>query len=208
MNRRQLLIGTATGALFAGVARAAWAGKAIMPWEYIEKKDQIKNTDGTPLQFMPKTAPDDNPLENELQKYPICPYCGMNRTKFSHSRHLIHYADDLVDGTCSLHCAAISLSLNKDRGPKAIYVGDFGSDAKVKPLVNVENAHYVIDGSKPGTMTKRSKRAYGDKAMAQAAGGEVTDFNGAMRAAYADMAEDTVMVRKKRADKRRKAKSQ
>ena len=33
--------------------------------------------DGTPLQFTPKTQPDPKPLENELGKYPKCPYCGM-----------------------------------------------------------------------------------------------------------------------------------
>jgi hypothetical protein len=55
--------------------------------------------------------------------------------------------DDLVDGTCSIHCLAISLSLNLDRGPKAIYAADFGSDAKIKPLVEVDKATYLIGSS-------------------------------------------------------------
>ena len=177
----------------------------VMPWEYITKKDEIKNTDGTPLQFMPKKPVDADPLTDELSKYPICPYCGMNRTKFSHTRHLIHYQDDLVDGTCSIHCASISLALNMDRGPKAIYVGDAGSSEKVKPLVLVDKAHYVLDPSKMGTMTGSSKYAYADKAKAEAAGGTIVDFDGAMKAAYADMAANTTLIRKRRAEKRRKA---
>jgi copper chaperone NosL len=54
----------------------------------------------------------------------------MDRTQFHHSRHLVQYADDLVDGTCSLHCLAISLSLNIDREPKAIWAADFGAERR------------------------------------------------------------------------------
>ncbi|MEZ5601236.1 MAG: hypothetical protein R3F36_09770 [Candidatus Competibacteraceae bacterium] len=46
----------------------------------------------------------------------------MDRRKFHYSRHLVHYQDDLVDATCSLHCTALSLALNMDRGPKVIHV--------------------------------------------------------------------------------------
>lgn len=207
MNRRQLLMGVAAGGLLAGFTapRSAQA-EQVMPWQWVDMQGKVDSTDGTPLQFMPKGPKDPNPLESELEKYPSCPYCGMNRTKFSHTRHLIHYADDLADGTCSIHCAAISLSLNLDRGPKAIYVGDAGSEAQVKPLIDANKAHYVIDAGKMGTMTSRSKFAYADTAKAQAAGGEVTNFDGAITAAYADMAKDTVLIRGRRAEKRRKAK--
>lgn len=167
-------------------------------------------TDGTPLQFTPKTPKDPNPLENELEKYPKCPYCGMDRTKFSHTRHLVHYDDDLVDGTCSIHCAAISLSLNIDRGPKAIYAGDYGSGDKVKPLVNVDEATYLIGSDQKGTMSARSKLAYGDREKAEAAqkehGGELGDFDAALTAAYLNMAKDTVMIRKRRAERRARMK--
>ncbi len=168
-------------------------------------------TDGTPLQFTPKTPKDPNPRENELQKYPKCPYCGMDRTMFSHTRHLVHYEDDLVDGTCSLHCAAISLSLNIDRGPKAIYAGDYAGSDEIKPLVNVEEATYLIGSSQKGTMSGRSKLAYGQRRQAEAAqkehGGELGDFNTALTAAYLDMAKDTMMIRKRRAERRAKMKN-
>lgn len=164
-------------------------------------------TDGTPLQFVPKTAKDANPLENELQKYPKCPYCGMDRRQYHFSRHLVHYSDGLADGTCSIHCLAISLAINLDREPAAIYAADFGADGELKPLVNVDQATYVIGGKFQPVMTARPKTAFASKDAAQAAmaknGGEAGDFNAAITAAYADLAKDTMMIRKKREERRR-----
>jgi len=159
---------------------------------------------------------DTDPLTNELVKYPRCRYCGMERAKFSHTRHLLVYEDDSVEGTCSLHCAAISLSLNMDRGPKALHAGDAGAPGAIKPLLPVDRAHYVLDPSKPGTMTKSSKFAYGSRAAADAAaageaaaraGAKVVDFNTALTSAYLGMAEDTVMLRKRRGEMRQKLKA-
>ncbi len=191
MNRRNLLKSLAgAGALMATGVPAVMGAP----------------TDGTPLQFTPRTPKDPNPLENELQKYPACPYCGMNRTKFNHTRHLVHYEDDLVDATCSLHCAAVGLSLNIDRGPKAIYAADYGSSEAIKPLLNVDEATYLVGSGQKGTMSHRSKLAYSDHRLAKAArkdhGGKVGNFNAALTAAYLDMAKDTVMIRKRRAERR------
>lgn len=167
-----------------------------------------------PVAALPK---DTDPLTDELSKYPRCRYCGMERAKFSHTRHLLVYDDDSVEGTCSLHCAAISLSLNMDRGPKAIYAGDAGSKAPIKPLVPVDRAHYVLDPSRTGTMTKKSKFAYASREAAEAAaagdaaakaGARVVGFDAALTAAYLGMAEDTVMLRKRRGEMRRKIQSQ
>ena len=162
--------------------------------------------DGTPLQFVPKTAPDPKPLENELAKYPKCPYCGMDRQQYHHSRHLVQYQDDLVDPTCSIHCAALSLAINLDRGPKAIYAADFGAKADPKPLINVDEATYLIGSKLPGVMTAQSKVAFASKTDAEAAmkdqGGELGDFDAALAASYQSMANDTMMIRKKRAEKK------
>lgn len=165
-------------------------------------------TDGTPLQFIPKTRPDAEPLKDELKKYPRCPYCGMDRTQFHHSRHLVQYSDDLVDGTCSIHCLALSLSLNIDREPKAIWAADFGAADAVKPMLDVDRATYLIGSGLPGVMTGRSKKAFASPEAAAAAqakhGGESGDFNQALLAAYADMARDTVAIRKRREERRRR----
>jgi len=205
-NRRHWLATAAAGSVALGTGCASQAtdpaqpGLAPMLW-----------TDRHgPVAALPK---DGDPLTDELRKYPRCRYCGMERAKFSHTRHLLVYDDDSVEGTCSLHCAAISLSLNMDRGPKALYAGDAGAKEAIKPLVPVDRAHYVLDPSKTGTMTKSSKFAYASRAAAEAAaageaaakaGARVVDFNTALTAAYLGMAEDTVMLRKRRGEMRRK----
>lgn len=194
MDRRQWLkTMTATGFLtVAGKAGAAEEARC--------------STDGTPLQFAPRTTPDPDPLRDELEKYPRCPYCGMDRRQWQHSRHLIHYDDERVDATCSLHCAAISLSLNIDRGPRAIYAADFGSGESPRPLVDVDRATYLVGSSLPGTMSARSKMAFASHSRAeglrQSEGGEIGDFDTALTAAYLDMASDTRMIRRRRAERR------
>lgn len=200
MKRRDFLLTTSTGIAFVAASQAAQAEAPMMPWDW---------TDANGLARFLKV--DTAPLENEFEKYPRCPYCGMMRKMFSHSRHLIVYEDDAVDGTCSLHCAAISLSLNMDRGPKMIYAGDAGSDAEVKPLADSAAMTYVIDPDKMGTMTAASKFAYADKAKAEAAAGpnaQLVGFDDALVLAYAEMAKDTIAIRKRRAERRAKAAGQ
>lgn len=164
-------------------------------------------TDGTPTQFLPKKAADARPQENDIEKFPKCPYCGMDRKMFHHSRMLIQYSDDLPDGTCSLHCASISLSVNIDREPKAIWVGDNAAAAEIKPLVEVDKATFLIGSQLKGVMTKRSKVAFGNEDAAKAAmtthGGELGKFDKALLAAYTDMAQDVAMVRKNREERRK-----
>lgn len=194
MNRRSLLRGMLAAGLAGGSGTAAAAGRPAC------------EGDGTPLQFLPRTPPDREPLVGELDKYPRCPYCGMDRRHWHHSRHLVHYDDGRVDGTCSIHCVAVALALNMDLGPHAIYVADFGSDAEIKPLIEVGHAVYLVGSALPGTMSARSKMAFADSAAAEMAraahGGELADFDAALLAAYHDMAQDTLMIRKRRAERR------
>jgi nitrous oxide reductase accessory protein NosL len=163
------------------------------------------------MQFIPKKPADASAAQDDVAKYASCPYCGMNRRQFHHSRMLVHYADDLPDPTCSLHCAAISLALNVDRGPKAIYVADTTATTEVKPLIEVEKATFLVGSTLPGVMTKRSKVAYGSEAAAKAAqaahGGELLDFDKALLAAYTDMAQDVAMIRKIREERRKRMQS-
>lgn len=181
------------------------AGSAVAAAAASSQKADAAEGDGTPLQFMPKTPKDPNPLDHELEKYPRCPYCGMSRKEFHFSRHLIHYSDDLVDGTCSLHCAAISLSLNLDRVPKAIYAPDNGASGEVKPLTNAEAATYVIGGNFRPVMSKTPKTSFAAKEAAEAAKGtgDLADFDRALSLAYTSMADDTRMIRRNREEKRR-----
>jgi copper chaperone NosL len=210
-GRREVLklLGALGVAGIAGTAGAAEPSGALVPGKgWVPASGEACEGDGTPLQFMPKTAPDPKPLQNELDKYPRCPYCGMARTQWHHSRHLVRYDDDLVDGTCSIHCLVLSLSLNLDRGPKAIYAADFGSGEEIKPLIPVEGATYLIGSKLKGTMSKTSKMAFASEEAAKAAqteqGGELGSFEDALRRTYLDMAEDTLMIRKRRAERRHK----
>jgi copper chaperone NosL len=165
-------------------------------------------SDGTPLQFVPKMPADPRAAQDDLQKYPSCPYCGMDRRKFHHSRMLVHYSDDVPDATCSLHCAAISLSINIDRGPKAIYVADNAAPGEIKPLIDAEKAVFLVGSSLKGVMTRRSKVAYGTEAAAKSAraahGGDLMDFDHVLVAVHLDMAQDTNMIRKMRAERRKR----
>ena len=213
LNRRHWLASAALGTVAAAASGCATppaskpdpAPAGMPPTEWTDRHGLVA--------ALPK---DTDPLTNELVKYPRCRYCGMERAKFSHTRHLLVYEEDSVEGTCSLHCAAISLSLNMDRGPKALHAGDAGAPGAIKPLLPVDRAHYVLDPSKPGTMTKSSKFAYGSRAAADAAaageaaaraGAKVVDFNTALTSAYLGMAEDTVMLRKRRGEMRQKLKA-
>ncbi|MDY0071657.1 MAG: nitrous oxide reductase accessory protein NosL [Thauera sp.] len=195
MDRRTALKLSALSSISLGLSSTASA-------------DSTCATDGTPAQFIPKSAPDSRPEVEDIAKQPKCPYCGMDRKQFHHSRMVVHYADDLADSTCSLHCAAISLSLNIDRDPKALWVGDNAATDAIKPLVEVDQASFLIGSKQPGVMTTRSKIAYGNADAARAAqaehGGEIADFNAALLAAYTDMSADVARIRKNRAERRQK----
>jgi copper chaperone NosL len=136
-------------------------------------------------------------VEEDLTAFPECPFCGMDRQKFAHSRMLIEYEDD-AEGFCSIHCAAIDLAVKIDQTPKEIKVGDYGT----KKLIDAEKAVWVIGGNKMGVMTKRAKWAFEKKEDAEKFvkenGGKVSTFDEAMKAAYEDMYADTKMIRDRR----------
>ena len=210
INRRgamKILAAVGLGGLTGSLAAGTGVGVMVPGKGWVKSTGEKCAGDGTPLQFIPKTSPDENPLQDELNKYPKCPYCGMDRTKWHHSRHLVQYDDNLVDGTCSIHCLAISLSLNIDRGPKAIYAADFGSDEKIRPLVEVDKASYLIGSKLKGTMSKNSKMAFASADAAKASrvenGGELGMFDDALRETYLGMANDTLMIRMRRGERRK-----
>ena len=137
-------------------------------------------------------------LADDIAKYGSCSYCGMDRQKFSHTRMLIEYSDGSTIGVCSLHCAAVDFANQLDKMPTNIKVGDFNS----KTLVGAEEAAWVVGGELKGVMTGRAKWAFADKSDAEkfisTNGGEMADFEGAVKAAYEDMYKDTKMIRMKR----------
>jgi copper chaperone NosL len=135
---------------------------------------------------------------SDIEDIPSCKYCGMDRLKFAHSRVLITYDDGTKFGACSLHCAAIDMSLNIDKFPVSIEVGDMNT----KELIDAETAAWVIGGDKMGVMTKRAKWAFASKADAEKFiaehGGTMATLDEAFKSAFEDMYEDVQMIRKKR----------
>ena len=196
MDRRQLL----KLSLAAGAGLAATTGTT---------QAAACDTDRTPQQFIPKTGADANPLDKEFEKYPKCPYCGMDRKEHHKARMLVQYSDDLADGVCSIHCLSLSLGLNIDREPKQIWGPDYGSAAEPRPLVPVDNLVYLIGADLKHAMTKRSKHSFASPSVAKEFqakyGGSLGNFNDALREAYLDMAGDVAMIRRNREERRRKA---
>jgi copper chaperone NosL len=194
MDRREAL----KLSLLAGVGLAAGGAQA----------QQACATDGTPAQFTPKKAADAKPLENELDKYQKCPYCGMDRKEHHRTRMLVQYSDDLADGTCSIHCLALSLGVNVDREPKMIWGPDFGATAEPRPLLPVEKLTYLIGADMKHVMTKKSKHSFASADVAKEFqakhGGTLGDFNEALKQSYLGMAEDVAQIRKNREERRKK----
>lgn len=140
--------------------------------------------------------------QEDLQKTPSCKYCGMDRTKFAHSRMLVTYDDGTTVATCSIHCLAVDLALHIDKTPVSIQVGDYTSSK----LIDAEKAFWVIDGDKPGVMSRQAKWAFGKKENAEGFirehGGKLATVDDAFRATYESMYADTKMIRERRKLKR------
>jgi copper chaperone NosL len=136
--------------------------------------------------------------QDDIQKHSNCSYCGMDRTKFAHSRVYIEYDDGSTFGACSMHCAAVDMAVNIDKTPVNIGVGDYNT----KKLINAEEAFWVVGGNKPGVMTKRATWAFEKmdeaKIFIETDGGESASFEQALKTAYESMYQDTKMIREKR----------
>lgn len=137
----------------------------------------------------------------DITAHPSCPLCGMDRARFAHSRVLITHADASTAGFCSLHCAALDLALHLDDAPVRIQV----ADKNTRELVDADAAFWVLGGKSPGVMTRSANWAFAKtadaEAFASAEGGTLGTFEDALRAAYANMYDDTRMIREKRARK-------
>lgn len=138
----------------------------------------------------PRAKPDEAPLENELEKYPRCVICNMDRRQFHYARHLLHYGDGHAEGTCSINCAAECMVRERRRGFTAIYAPDYGVAGEPKPLIEVSTAIYLIGSDLRGVMSPVSKYAFSERAKAEAvivvAGGRIATFAEAIAASLED----------------------
>lgn len=135
--------------------------------------------------------------QDDRKSHASCRNCGMNRGQFAHSRVLITYADGVETATCSLHCLALDLAINLSKPIRRVQVADYATCN----LIDAETAAWVLGGGKAGVMTRRAKWAFATNAAAdefiRTHGGQLSDFTGTLKAAYADMY-DFVMFRRQR----------
>lgn len=128
--------------------------------------------------------------EKSVEAPADCKHCGMNRTKFSHSRMLVTYSDNSA-GTCSLNCVAVEMKKNKDKTVKSLQVGDYDS----KKLIDAKTATWVIGGKKKGVMTQVPKWAFAEKSFAvkfvKENGGKLATFDEALKAAEGEQEADS-----------------
>jgi nitrous oxide reductase accessory protein NosL len=117
-----------------------------------------------------------------------CKKCGMDRTKFGHSRMVVTYTDGSSAGTCSINCVAVDMKESK-KEVKSFQVGDYNT----KKLIDAKTATWVIGGSKKGVMTPVAKWAFADKKDAelftQKNGGTLATFGDALKAAEKGVAD-------------------
>ncbi|MBL0224929.1 MAG: nitrous oxide reductase accessory protein NosL [Geobacteraceae bacterium] len=127
--------------------------------------------------------------ETKVEAPDACVHCGMDRTKFGHSRMIVSYTDGSSAGTCSLNCVVTDIAKSKGKTVKSYQVADYNT----RNLTDAKTASWVIGGSKKGVMTKVAKWAFADKkdadAFIKANGGKLATFDEALKAAEAEHAE-------------------
>jgi copper chaperone NosL len=136
--------------------------------------------------------------QSDIHNYPSCPLCGMHRHEFAQSRMLLQYDDGSALGTCSIHCAAMELVLNRIK----IVMEFSAADYNTKKLIDAKKASWVIGGSRAGVMTSRAKWAFEKRSEAEGFarkyGGKISAFDDVMKATFQDMYEDIKLIRQKR----------
>ncbi len=105
-----------------------------------------------------------------------CIICGMNLPTFYKTSHAAETKTGTKRQYCSIHCVVEDNEINKTDLVNLKVV-----DTNSLKFISVYKAFYVVGSSKPGTMTRTSKYAFGKKSEAEAFakefGGKVMSFN-------------------------------
>lgn len=127
----------------------------------------------------------------------VCFYCGMFKSKSSHSWVVIEDEKGLGVGACSMYCAAIDMIVNKDMLIKAITVADYNTNKQI----DAYRAHWVIGGDLPGATTLNAKWAFEEKSDAEAFikqhGGKLSIYEEVIRTTFRDLYDDTIAIKRK-----------
>lgn len=129
-----------------------------------------------------------------------CPVCGMNLKMFYKTSHGVELNDGNKKQYCSIRCLVVDdVEIHEQVKQR------FVIDAMTEKLISTAGAHYVIGSNIPGTMTKKSKYAFGSAKDAEAFhkthGGKLATFEEAFDSAEKSLNSDIAMT-----DKKRKAK--
>lgn len=153
----------------------------------------------------PAAANNPAPAENDIEQYPRCVICNMDRRKFHYARHLLHYGDGHAEGACSINCAAECMLKERRRGFRAVYAPDYGAEGEPKPLIEATTAVYLIGSDLRGVMTPVSKYAFAHDETARKAqaiaGGKIGNFDDALASALGDYAAN--LTRRYKTDRER-----
>ncbi len=126
----------------------------------------------------------------------FCPKCGMTLPMFYKTNHAAK-VDGKIQQFCSMHC--LVEAMNSGAKITDILVVD-NSTLKFIP---VDKAWYVVGSSKPATMSKVSKYAFGNKEaaikFAKENGGKVMKFEETLALAKKAFEEETNMIKNRQA---------
>ncbi|HTG02127.1 MAG TPA: nitrous oxide reductase accessory protein NosL [Nitrospirota bacterium] len=142
----------------------------------------------------------------DIRDHPTCPICNMDRQEYAHSRMLIRQKEGDA-GTCSIHCTAAHIAVNRDKRIIEILVADYGS----RHLIRAKTAFWVIGGDRGGVMTLRAKWAFANESDAAAFirdhGGRQATYDEALKATFEDMYTDIKAVRQRSIERKTRQES-
>ncbi len=125
-----------------------------------------------------------------------CPKCGMTLPMFYRTNHAAK-VNGKTEQFCSMHCLVEEIKSGKKVTDIQVV------DNSTLKFIPAEKAWYVVGSSKPATMSKVSKYAFGTKeaaeAFAEKFGGKVMPFDAVLKMAEAAYDKEAAMIAKRQA---------
>ena len=132
-----------------------------------------------------------------LQKGPakmFCPKCGMTLPMFYRTNHAAK-VDGKMEQFCSIHCLVEEMKAGKKVTDVRVV------DNSTLKFIPAEKAWYVVGSSKPATMSKVSKYAFGTKEAAETFakeyGGKVESYADVLKMVEANFDKEAAMIAKR-----------
>ncbi len=126
----------------------------------------------------------------------FCPKCGMTLPMFYRTNHAAK-VDGKMEQFCSIHCLVEEMNTGKKISDIQVV------DNTTLKFIPVEKAWYVVGSSKPGTMSKVSKYAFGTKEaaekFAEEFGGKVLPYVKVLEMVKANFDKEAAMITKRQA---------